>query len=82
MKIIVNSKQEKINFNNHLNAIIEMAKNKASLGISSFYYPIPIGQNIHALHLIDGVENRTENTVYGGYKCIKNGMIRFSIQTN
>ena len=81
-KILVNNKQEEINFNKHVKTIIEIAKHKANYGISIFYYPIPRGQNISHWNLIDKVEEKTENIVYAGYKCIQDGLIKFSIRTN
>lgn len=81
MKILINNKKQEINFNNHLKTIIKIAKQKANYGISIFYYPIPRRQNICHWELIDKVEKETENTVYTGYKCIQDGLIKFSIKT-
>ena len=82
MKITVNKNQQKINFKTHVGTIITIAQQKAEIGIDSFYYPIPRGQGIDTTSLIDAVEKETEDSVYGGYKCIKDGEIKFSIRTN
>lgn len=81
MKIIVNNNQRRINFKTHVGTIIMIAKQKAEAGITSFYYPIPRYQGIDTRELIDTVEEETEETVYGGYKCIRDGLIKFSIKT-
>jgi hypothetical protein len=81
MKIIVNNNQRRINFKTHVGTIIMIAKQKAEAGITSFYYPIPRNQGINTYNLINAVEEETEETVYGGYKCIRDGQIKFSIKT-
>ncbi len=80
MKIQVNKNQQEINFKKHLWCIIEIAKQKAEIGIERFYYPIPRNQGFSHWELIDKVEEKTEESVYGGYKCIKDGQIKFSIR--
>lgn len=80
MKIQVNKNQQKINFKTHVGNIIEIAQQKAKDGYNSFWYPIPRNQGIHTRHLIDAVEDETEDTVYGGYGCIRDGSINFSIR--
>tara|TARA_R110001599_G_scaffold16070_1_gene66002 strand:+ start:829 stop:1071 length:243 start_codon:yes stop_codon:yes gene_type:complete len=80
MKIQVNKNQQEINFKKHVWSIIEIAKQKAEIGIERFYYPIPRNQGFSHWELIDKVEEKTEESVYGGYKCIKDGQIKFSIR--
>jgi hypothetical protein len=80
MKITINKNQRKINFKKHVWTIIEIAKQKAEIGIERFYYPIPRNQGIDSYSLIEEVEKQTEDSVYGGYKCIKDGQIKFSIE--
>lgn len=80
MKIQVNKNQQAINFKTHVGTIIEIAKQKAKSGYNSFSYPIPRNQGINTYSLIEKVENETEDSVYGGYKCIKDGYINFSIR--
>ncbi len=80
MKITINKNQQEINFKKHVWTIIEIAKQKAENGIERFYYPKPINQGIDTYTLIDAVEKETEQSVYGGYRCIKDGQIKFSIQ--
>ena len=80
MKIQVNKNQQAINLKKHIWTIVEIAKQKASVGIEHFKYPIPRDVGISAFELIDSVENATEESVYGGYKCISDGVIRFTIR--
>ena len=80
MKIKVNKNQQAINFKTHVGTIIEIAQQKAKDGYNRFLYPIPRNQGIHYRDLIDQVEKETEDTVYGGYGCIKDGSIDFSIR--
>ena len=79
MKIQVNKNQQAINLRTHVLTIIEIAKQKANVGIEHFRYPIPRDVSISAFELIDAVEEATEESVYGGTKCISDGLIRFSI---
>lgn len=81
MKIQVNKNQQAINLKTHIGTIIMIAEQKAKLGIEHFKYPIPRNIGVSALELIDAVEEATENSVYGGTKCIYDGLIRFSITT-
>lgn len=80
MKIQVNKNQQAINFKKHVWTIIEIAQQKAKFGIDRFYYPKPINQGIDSYTLIDAVEKETEDSVYGGYKCIQDGKIKFTIR--
>jgi len=80
MKIKLNKNQQIINHKTHIWTIIEIAKQKADNGIEHFKYPIPKNIGISAREIIDAVENETEETVYGGYKCICDGFIRFTIR--
>jgi len=80
MKIQVNKNAQANNFGKHVWAIIEIAKQKAKSGYNGFSYPIPRNQGISSYDLIDRVEKETHDSVYGGYKCIKDGRINFSIR--
>ena len=80
MKITINKNQQAINFKKHVYQIIGIAKYKAKNGIERFYYPTPRNQGIDTTQLINAVEKKTEQSVYGGYGCIKDGQIRFSIE--
>lgn len=62
------------------NSII-MAQDVASRGIDKFrvQYPRNIGVGPHELMAM--VENETNGTVYGGYKCITDGLITFTIRS-
>ena len=80
MKIQVNKNQQAINFKTHVGTIITIAQQRAKAGYNSFCYPIPRNQGIHTHHLISQVEKETEDTVFGGYKCIRDGSIHFTIR--
>jgi len=81
MKIKVNKNQQQINQRTQVGNIITIAKQKAENGIEYFKYPIPRNIGISAHDLIRAVEEETEGSVYGGTKCISDGMIRFSIDS-
>ena len=80
MKVKVNKNQQALNFKTHVGTIIMIAQQKAKAGYTSFNDPKPINQGINTYSLIEAVEKETEDSVYGGYKCIKDGSIRFSIR--
>jgi wobble nucleotide-excising tRNase len=80
MKIQVNKNQQEINFKSHVGTIITIAMKKAREGYNRFSYPIPRNQGISSYDLIDRVEKETDDSVYGGHKCIKDGHINFSIR--
>jgi len=80
MKIKLNKNQQAINFKKHVWTIIEIAQQKAKNGIERFYYPKPINQGIDSYALIDAVEKETEESVYGGYRCIQDELIKFTIR--
>jgi len=80
MKIQVNKNQQAINLKTHIGTIITIAKQNANAGIDRFGYPIPRDIGISAFELIKAVENETEESVYGGYNCIFDKAIRFSIR--
>jgi len=77
MKIEINKNQQENNFKQHVWTIIEIARQKAKIGINGFYYPIPRNQGFSHWGLIDKVEEETESSVYGDYK---DGRIKFSIR--
>lgn len=77
MKIQVNKNQQAINFKKHVYQIIVIAKDKAKNGIERFYYPIPRNQGISHWELMERVEMKTEESVYGD---IRDGQIRFTIR--
>ena len=79
MRIEVNKNQQSINQRTHIGTIITIAKQKADAGINTFHYPIPRNIDMSAYELIDAVEDATESSVYGGHKCIGDGLIKFSI---
>ena len=80
MKIVVNKIALENNKKRHIQLILEKAKASAENGRTSFYYPIPRNQGIHTMDLIQKIEEETEESVYGGYKCIRDGEIKFSIR--
>ncbi len=77
MKIQVNKNQQEINFKKHVWSVIEIAKQKAEIGIERFYYPIPRNQGFSHWELMERVEMKTEESVYGD---IRDGQIRFTIR--
>jgi starvation-inducible outer membrane lipoprotein len=77
MKISINKNQQTINFKTHVWTIIEIAKQKAEIGIERFYYPIPRNQGFSHWELIERVEMKTEESVYGD---IRDGQIKFTIR--
>ena len=79
MKIAINKNQQEMNFKTHVGTIITIAEQKAKAGIEHFRYPIPTNIGVSKFELIDAVEQETEMSVYGGCKCISDGIIRFSI---
>jgi len=80
-KVFVNQDQVNINFNNHVDSVIAEAKSKAKMGIDRFHYPTPRKQCIDVWEFIEAVSERTDDTVYAGDFDVKDGLIRFSIQT-
>lgn len=80
MKIVVNKTALELNEKKHIQLILEMAQKAADNGRTAFYYPIPRNQGIDHWELIQKIEDETEDSVYGGYKCIRDGEIKFSIR--
>ena len=80
MKITVNKIALENNEKRHVQLILERAKKTAENGRTSFWYPIPRNQGINHWQLIQKIEEETEDSVFGGYKCIQDGEIRFSIR--
>lgn len=80
MKIQVNKNKQEINFKSHVCTIMTIAIQKARDGYNGFSYPVPRNQGISSYDLIDRVEKETHDSVYGGYRCIKDGHINFSIR--
>jgi hypothetical protein len=80
MKIVVNKIALELNKKRHIQLILEMAQKAADNGRTAFYYPIPRNQGVDHWELIQKIEEETEDSVYGGYKCIRDGEIKFSIR--
>lgn len=80
MKIVVNKIALELNKKRHIQLILEMAQKAADNGRTAFYYPIPRNQGVDHWELIQKIEEETEESVYGGYKCIRDGEIKFSIR--
>jgi hypothetical protein len=80
MKIKINKNQQSLNFKTHVWTIIEIAKQTAKKGMNGFKYTIPQNQGINVYSLINEVEKQTEQTIYGGFKCVSDGLIKFSIR--
>ncbi len=79
MKIKVSNTQRAMNFKTHVGTIITIAEQKAKIGIDKFKYPIPNDIGCHYLDIINAVESKTEDTVYG-YDFVKDGMMIFRIK--
>ncbi len=63
MKVTINKNQRQINLRNHTLAVIEIAKDKANMGIDEFTYPTP--NNIDSVFALKRkVEEETEGTVW------------------
>jgi hypothetical protein len=77
MKIRINKNQQRINFNTHVGTIITIAQQTAEQGREWFNYPISRGLGFNGNDLVDEVENRTEQSVYG---VCRDGVIKFGIR--
>ena len=81
IEIRVNQKAREQQARNFVGNTIIMAQDVASRGRDKFRmrYPRNIGVGPHELMAM--VENETNGTVYGGYKCITDGFITFTIRS-
>lgn len=80
MEIRVNkTKQDQIH-KEIVKEILLTAQEYANNGIDRFYYNIPTGIGLSTHALIDMVEKATNDTVYGGYKCVHGKEIKFTIR--
>jgi len=63
MKIEINKNQQEINFQDHINSVIRIAKKTADSGMNEFSYhePKDTGKCFHKL--VESVEEITEGTV-------------------
>ena len=80
IEIKVNKSAREKQARDFLNNTIIMAQDVADRGMNKFrmQYPRNIGLGPH--ELMDMVEKETNNTVYGGYKCITDGFITVNIR--
>ncbi|MAI41811.1 MAG: hypothetical protein CMP95_05090 [Gammaproteobacteria bacterium] len=81
IEIRVNKTARERKVRDFLNNTIIMAQDVADRGRDKFRmrYPRNIGCSPHELMAM--VEKETNNTVYGGYKCITDGFITFNIRS-
>ena len=81
IEVRVNKSARQKQVRDFLNNTIIMAQDVADRGRDKFRmrYPRNIGLGPH--ELMDMVEKETNNTVYGGYKCITDGFITFNIRS-
>ena len=80
MEIRVNKEaQEKLQ-REELQSVLDYAQSIANRGLEHFYHTKEKGNGLSSHELIAMVEKATNETVYGGYKCINDGTIRFSIK--
>ena len=80
MEIRVNKEaQEKLQ-REELRSVLNYAQSVANRGLEHFYHTKVQSNGLSIHGLIAMVEEATNETVYGGYKCINDGTIRFSIK--
>lgn len=81
IEVKVNKSAREQQVRNFVGNSIIMAQDVADRGRDKFRmrYPRNIGVGPHELMAM--VENETNGTVYGGYKCITDGFITFNIRS-
>lgn len=80
MEIRVNKDaQEKLQ-QEELQSVLNYAQSVANRGKEYFYHTKHKANGLSSWGLIQMVEEATNGTVYGGYKCISDDSIKFSIK--
>ena len=79
MKIIVSKQSIEKAMLTKVNAAINVAKDCAKRGITSFNIAIPEGSGYTQYDFITEVEKLTEKTVFAGARSVSGDSIRFSI---
>jgi len=80
MEIRVNLDAQKELHKKELEEVLNYARSIANRGLEHFYHTKHQHNGLSSYMLIEMVENATNETVYGGYKCVSDGTIRFSIK--
>lgn len=80
MEIRVNKTKQEQTHKKLVEQILSTAREFANNGIDRFYYNLPEGIGLTTYQLIDMVEKATNETVYGGYKCVNGRQIKFTIR--
>lgn len=81
IEIRVNKSAREKQVRDYLNNTIIMAQDVADRGMNKFRMQYPRNIGVGPLELVTMVENETNGTVYGGYKCITDGFITFNIRS-
>jgi hypothetical protein len=79
-EIRVNKQAQKMLHEEEVQKVIREAITFANAGHHFFYHTKPIGIGLSSRDLIEMVEKETNETVYGGYKCVSGNEIKFSIR--
>lgn len=79
MEIKVNTTKQKQLQDQEIETILAKAKLTAEEGKNKFYHTLSEGIGMSAFEVISEIEKRTNETVYGGYKCVSGREIKFSI---
>jgi hypothetical protein len=80
MEIKVNKQAQEQLHEEELKQVLTYAQSVANEGKEYFYHFKHRGTGLSSWELIQMVEKATNGTVYGGYKCISDGSIKFSIK--
>lgn len=79
MEIRVNKEQNELRQKEEVQKVIDKAIINAEKGVDKFYHTKSNGIGLSALELIKLVEERTNGTVYSGYRGIDGDTITFRI---
>lgn len=80
MKIKVNKNAQEELHKKELQQVLNYAQSVANEGKEYFYHTKHRANGLSSYKLIEMVEEATNCTVYGGYKCISDDLIKFSIK--
>ena len=80
IEIRVNKEAREMQARNFVANTIIMAQDVANRGRDKFRMRYPNNVGYSPLELLTMVEEETNYTVYGGYKCINDGFITFRIR--
>lgn len=80
MEIKVNKNAQEELHKKELQQVLNYAQSVANEGKEYFYHTKHRANGLSSYKLIEMVEEATNCTVYGGYKCISDDLIKFSIK--